>query len=92
MGTQVLGLSVDSIPCHQAWARGLGGVRFPLLADFHPRGGVGREYGVWMADDGFTERGTLLVGSDGKVLWSEVYECGFRDPTQLFRIAQGFAA
>ena len=89
--TQVLGVSVDSIPCHQAWARGMGGVRFPLLADFEPRGAVGREYGVWIEEEGVTDRGTLLIGKDGEVLWSEVFECGFRIPAQLLRIAQAFA-
>ena len=87
----MLGLSVDSLPCHQAWARGLGGVEFPLLTDFHPKGEVGRAYGVWIEEEGVTDRGTLLVGQGREVLWSEVYECGFRIPAELFRIAQAFA-
>jgi alkyl hydroperoxide reductase subunit AhpC len=91
VGTQVLGVSVDSIPCHEAWARGLGGVAFPLLADFHPKGEVGRAYGVFDELEGITQRGTLLVGRDGTVLWSEVFECGFRIPASLFRVAQAFA-
>lgn len=86
----MLGVSVDALPSHRAWARGMGGVAFPLLADFHPRGEVGRAYGV-LLEEGFTDRGTFLIGRDGKVLWSEVYECGFRVPTDLFRIAQTLA-
>lgn len=85
-----MGLSVDSILCHQAWARGFGGVLFPLLSDFQPGGAVGRDYGVWVEEEGFTGRGTLLIDRDGTVLWSQVFECGFRIPTQLFQIAQAF--
>ena len=33
--TQVLGVSVDSVFCHANWAASMGGVSFPLLADFH---------------------------------------------------------
>ena len=37
-GTQVLGVSVDSIHSHANWGRDLGDVSFPLLADFEPIG------------------------------------------------------
>jgi len=36
----VLGISVDSVHSHRAFARELGGIDFPLLADFHPKGDV----------------------------------------------------
>lgn len=91
VGVQVLGLSVDSIPCHRAWASGFGGVEFPLLSDFHPRGQVSRDYGVWIEGEGFAERGTFLIAQDGTIEWSEEFECGFRIPTNLFRITQAFA-
>ena len=65
----------------------MGGVLFPLLSDWTPSGQVGRDYGVWLDEDGFHDRGTLLIDRDGTVLWSEVFECGFRIPTNLYRIA-----
>ena len=37
MQTQVLGLSVDSIPCLKAWAKNLGGITYPLLSDFYSK-------------------------------------------------------
>ena len=37
---QVLGISIDSVPCHTAWARSLGGLSYDLLSDFHPKGEV----------------------------------------------------
>ena len=50
---QVLGISVDSVPSHVAFAKSLGGIeRYPLLADFHPKGEVSKKYGVWMDEKG----------------------------------------
>jgi alkyl hydroperoxide reductase subunit AhpC len=80
----VLGISVDSRFCHKAWAEGFQGIRFPLLADFHPKGAVAESYGLWLADKGITDRATVLIGKDGKVLWSEsVGPAGARQPGQL---------
>ena len=45
---QVVGISVDSVPSHVAFAKSLGGIeRYPLLADFHPKGDVSKKYGVY---------------------------------------------
>lgn len=65
--TQVLGVSIDSIHCHANWARDLGGVSFPLLADFQPKGAVATSYGVYLEDGGITDRATVLVDSGGSV-------------------------
>ena len=82
--TQVLGVSVDSVYCHANWAMGLGGVSFPLLADFHPKGAVSKEYGLWLDEAGISDRATVLIGKDGKVLWSEsVGPGGARQPAEL---------
>src|SRR5438552_19032131 len=42
----LLGISVDGIWCHLAFARDRK-LRFPLLADFEPKGGVARAYGAY---------------------------------------------
>jgi len=87
--TQVLGISVDSKYCHKAWANGFGGITFPLLADFHPKGGVAQAYGLWLEDAGITDRATVLIGKDGKVLWSEsVGPGGARVPGDLLAKAE----
>jgi len=52
--TQVLGISVDSIFCHAGWAQSLGGISFPLLADFNPKGAVAESYGLYLKDAGIT--------------------------------------
>ena len=65
--TQVLGVSVDSIYCHANWAMGLGGVSFPLLADFHPKGEVAKAYGLYLDGAGITDRATVIIDADGVV-------------------------
>lgn len=83
--TQVLGISVDSKFCHKAWANGFGGIQFPLLADFHPKGGVAASYGLWLEDKGITDRATVLIGKDGRVKWAEsVGPGGARVPGDLY--------
>ena len=42
----ILGISVDSVWCHQAFAESRH-LRFPLLADFEPKGEVARRYGAY---------------------------------------------
>ncbi|MCB1185474.1 redoxin domain-containing protein, partial [bacterium] len=62
LDTQLLGLSVDSRYCHEAWAETFDGIIFPLLADFHPKGEVARAYGLWLEDAGISDRATVLIG------------------------------
>src|SRR3954467_5520297 len=53
-GATLLGISVDSAWCHQAFADDRK-LRFPLLADFEPKGGVAKRYGAYRELDGFCE-------------------------------------
>ena len=62
---------MDSKFCHKAWADGMGGIDYPLLADFHPKGAVCKAYGLWLDGPGIGDRATVLIGKDGKVKWSE---------------------
>ncbi len=76
MDAQVLGISVDSVPTLKAFAEKLGGISYPLLADFHPKGAVASKYGVYLDDQGFTARATIVVGKDGIVKWVKVNDLG----------------
>ena len=79
-----MGLSIDSKFCHKAWAGSFDGIKFPLMADFHPKGAVAADYGMWLDDKGISDRATVLIGKDGKVLWSEsVGPGGARQPVEL---------
>jgi len=72
---QVVGISVDSVPSHIAFAKSLGGIeRYPLLADFHPKGAVSQKYGVWKEDKGICERAIVIVDKQGKVAYVDVHD------------------
>jgi glutaredoxin-related protein len=82
--TQVLGVSVDSMYCHANWAKDLGGVSFPLLADFHPKGDVARSFGLYLDGAGITDRATVLIDAAGVVRHaSSVGPGGQRDIGEL---------
>ena len=45
---------------------------------------MARAYGLWLEDAGISDRATVLIGKDGRVLWSEsVGPGGERDPQDL---------
>ncbi|UCF66118.1 MAG: redoxin domain-containing protein [Acidobacteriota bacterium] len=87
--TQVLGISVDSIFCHANWAESLGGISFPLLADFHPKGAVTRSYGLYLEDAGITDRATVIVDASGFVRHaSSVTPAGRRNIAELAALCE----
>jgi hypothetical protein len=87
--TQVLGVSVDSIYCHANWAMGLGGVSFPLLADFHPKGDVAKAYGLYLDGAGITDRATVIIDAGGVVRHaSSVGPGGKRDIAELAALCE----
>ena len=70
-GAKLLGISVDGAFCHKAF-RDQQNLTFPLLADFHPKGEVARAYGVWLDEYGVAGRALIMVGPDGRVVWSHL--------------------
>ncbi|HET9251753.1 MAG TPA: peroxiredoxin [Candidatus Eisenbacteria bacterium] len=75
LNTQVFAISVDSVPTHRAWAEKLGGIDYPMLADFWPHGEVARTYGV-LLDSGVSARATFVVDTQGVIRMIEVHEMG----------------
>ncbi len=68
----MLGVSVDSVPCNEAWAKSLGGLTYPLASDFWPHGAMLKVYGV-LQEDGQAKRAVLAVGPDGLLEFAQVY-------------------
>jgi peroxiredoxin len=68
-GAQLLGISVDGVWCHAAFASDRK-LHFPLLADFEPKGAVARQYGVYRESDGLAERALFVIDAEGVVHWS----------------------
>jgi peroxiredoxin len=72
---QLLGISVDGVWCHQAYAKARN-LDFPLLADFEPKGEVSRRYGAYRAQDGFSERALFVLDAAGVIRWSYLSDVG----------------
>jgi len=75
---QVVGISTDSVPCHMAFQKSLGGVTFPLASDKWPHGEVAKAFGIFPATAaphlGINERAVFIVDKDGKIAWVKVYD------------------
>jgi peroxiredoxin len=72
---QLLGISCDQVWCHLAFARDRH-LRFPLLADFEPKGEVSKSYNAYRYDDGYSERALVVIDPEGKVHWSYLSPVG----------------
>ena len=72
--TVPLGMSIDSYPSKNAWAKELGVANVKLLADFWPHGKVAQDYGLFLDDKGFSARANVLIDEAGKVVWVKVYD------------------
>lgn len=74
-GAELLGVSVDGVWCHLAFAHDRK-LRFPLLADFEPKGAVARQYGAYRDADGTSERALFVIDGEGIVSWSYLSPVG----------------
>ena len=73
LDVQVLGLSVDSVWAHKAFAEKMG-IHYPLLADFHPRGAVADKFGMYLSEKGITGRAIAIINKAGKIAWFKNYD------------------
>jgi peroxiredoxin len=75
LGAELVGISIDHAWCHVAFAQSRK-LRFPLLADFHPKGEVAQAYGVYDDSIGMSERALFVVNPEGVIHWSYVSPIG----------------
>ena len=88
LDAQVLGISVDSVWSHKAFAEKMG-IHYPLLADFQPRGAVGDKFGVYLADKGITGRAIAIIDQVRKSgLVQELRHSHLAGPEGSFRRAR----
>lgn len=73
MNAQVLGISVDHLPCLIAWAKDLGGINYHLLSDFWPHGHVAQLYGV-LRPEGYTERAIYILDEQGIIQYVDIHD------------------
>jgi alkyl hydroperoxide reductase subunit AhpC len=88
---QVVGISVDSIPCHIAWQkRDIGLLDYPLCSDFYPHGKVAELYGLLRLGPpipGINDRAIFIVDKEGKVAHARLYDLGEQpDNEDLFEV------
>jgi peroxiredoxin len=68
-----LGISVDSVPCKNAWAESLNLKKLKILSDFWPHGDIAKIYGIFRDKDGFSERANILIDENGKIIFIKIY-------------------
>ena len=72
---QLLGISVDGVWCHAAFAKARK-LRFPLLSDFEPKGAVSQTYGAYRKGEGISERALFVLDANGVIRWSYLSPLG----------------
>lgn len=73
-GAEIFGISVDGAWCHRAFSDSRK-LRFPLLADFEPKGAVSRAYGAYN-DGGVSDRALFVLDANGVIRWSYLSPVG----------------
>ena len=71
----LLGLSVDGVWCHLAYAKARK-LRFALLSDFEPKGAVAASYGAYRKSEGVAERALFVLDGEGVIRWSHLSPIG----------------
>ncbi len=73
--TQILSISCDPVASLKVFAEAQN-LSTPLLSDFWPHGKVSKEYGVFLEDLGFANRGTFVIDKTGIIRWKIVTSPG----------------
>src|SRR6266550_4852108 len=91
-GATIAGISVDSAWCHLAFAEHRK-LRFPLLADFEPKGAVARHYGVYHDAGGTSERALFVIDHAGVIRRSYLSPMGVNPGADgILRALEGLGA
>ena len=86
LNTVALGLSIDSVPSKNAWAKTLGIQHTRLLSDFWPHGKIAKAYGLFREANGFSERANIILDEKHRVIFVKVYPIGqLPDIEEIFR-------
>jgi peroxiredoxin 2/4 len=82
---QLLGCSIDSPFVHSAWAKHLGGVKFPLLSDVHHTASM--DYNVYDEDEAQSLRGTFIIDPEGNLKWYQISDNSIgRSVSEVLRV------
>ncbi|MEY4398136.1 MAG: hypothetical protein RLZ53_712 [Actinomycetota bacterium] len=64
---ELLAISVDSKFVQKKFAE-VEGYKFSVLADFWPHGAVAKAYGVFLEENGISNRATFVINKDGELV------------------------
>ncbi|CAI8018529.1 Alkyl hydroperoxide reductase E [Geodia barretti] len=64
----------------------MGGLPYPELSDWHPKGQVTRSYDLWNEERGAGTRAVIIVDREGVIRYRELYEPGILpDPETILQ-------
>ena len=87
---QVLGISCDHVNAHRAWSTAMGGLPYPELSDWHPKGKVSTAYDLWNEERGASNRAVLIVDQGGIIRFRETYVPGvLPDTDNILKVLEG---
>jgi peroxiredoxin len=87
LNTVALGLSIDTVPSKNAWAKTLGIQNTRLLCDFWPHGKIAKAYGLFREADGFSERANIILDEKHRVIFVKVYPIAqLPDLKEIFKV------
>ena len=73
LNTVAFGISVDSVPCKNAWAESLNIEHTQLLCDFWKHGEIAKLYGIFIEEKGTSERANIIIDENHKVAFVKIY-------------------
>lgn len=84
---EIWGVSTDSKHVHKAWAKDLGGLNYPLLADVKKE--VSTMYGTLVEEEGTSLRATFVIDPDGAVQYHLVNSNNIgRNTKEILRVVK----
>jgi alkyl hydroperoxide reductase subunit AhpC len=93
LGTQVLGVSIDSVYSHLAWMNtprdkhGLGELKYPLASDITKE--VASRYGVLIEEAGIALRGLFIIDPNGVLQYAVINSLNIgRSTEETLRVLQ----
>jgi NADH-dependent peroxiredoxin subunit C len=87
MGVEIYSVSTDTHFTHKAWhdsSETIRKIQYPMIGD--PTGRLTRNFDVMIEEEGLADRGTFVIGPDGKIQMLEISADGVgRDALELIR-------
>ena len=74
LGTMPFGLSVDTVPSKDAWAKDLGLTKLRLLSDFWPHGAAADALNIFRKHNGFSQRANIILDASQKIVFEKIYD------------------